>query len=197
MAVYAAPETGTAGIAPPSPVAVSRVAAGAHTNLPRWDDTPPQPDPSGRSFAVLSFGEPARRVADDWMAQIHRMRTGSWRLHSDAADEAVVDKLRQRLSRATVGWRLMVAGPEADVLALSAEALRYGTLPAEIQAHATSTMRRRVQCVHCGAVADVDAQPGALFPCAGCGHNLLVQHHLSRRLAAYLGFRADAEAPAP
>jgi hypothetical protein len=197
MAVHAAPETVAAAVSPPSPVAVGRVAAGAHTNLPRWDDTPPQADPGGRFFAVLSFGEPARPVADNWMAQIHRMHTGSWRLHDDTADEAVVDKLRQRLTRATVGWRLMVAGPEADVLAVSAEALRHGTLPAEIRAHATSTMRRRVQCVHCGTVADVDAQPGALLPCAGCGHHLLVHHHLSRRLAAHLGFRADAETPAP
>lgn len=196
MAVHTAPETGTAGIEPP-PVAVARMAAGAHTNLPRWEDTPPQADPSGRSFAVLSFGAQARPVADAWMAQVHRLHAGSWRLHNDTADETVVAKLHQRLSRATVGWRLMVAGPEADVLAVSAEALRHGTLAAEIRAHATSTTRRRVQCVHCGTAVDVDAEPGAVFPCAGCGHNLLIHHHLSRRLAAYVGFRADAETTGP
>lgn len=177
-----------------APVRIGRVAAGAHTNLPRWDGTPPEVDRGGRSFAVLSFGELARPVADGWMEQIHRVHAGSWRLHGDTADEAVLTRLRQRVSRTAVGWRLMVAGPEADVLGVSAEALRYGALPAEIRAHVTSTQRRKVRCVHCGTVADVNAQPGEVFHCAGCGHNLLVHHHLSRSLGIYLGFRADAEA---
>jgi len=31
--------------------------------------------------------------------------------------------------------------------------------------------------------------------CAGCGRHLLVRDHFSRRLAAYMGVMADAEAP--
>jgi hypothetical protein len=31
--------------------------------------------------------------------------------------------------------------------------------------------------------------------CAGCGRHLFVRDHYSRRLAAYMGVMADAEAP--
>jgi hypothetical protein len=51
----------------------------------------------------------------------------------------------------------------------------------------------RVRCVHCrGVTENVATQP---VVCAHCGLTLFVRDHYSRRIAAFMGVRADAEEP--
>ncbi len=55
------------------------------------------------------------------------------------------------------------------------------------------SLARRVYCVHCRtATEDVRTN---IVRCTGCERWLLVRDHYSRRLAAYMGVMADAEAP--
>jgi dimethylamine monooxygenase subunit C len=50
-----------------------------------------------------------------------------------------------------------------------------------------------VYCVHCRA--SNEGVTTNVVRCGGCGRHLLVRDHYSRRLAAYMGVMADAEAP--
>ena len=52
---------------------------------------------------------------------------------------------------------------------------------------------RRVYCIHCQA--SNENVTTNIVQCIGCGRHLLVRDHYSRRLAAYMGVMADAEAP--
>jgi len=72
-----------------------------------------------------------------------------------------------------------------------------GALDAEITVHAVSDRERYVLCTHCRVVTATSAVVGETCACNGCGRNLLVYHHNSRRHAAYMGFMADAEAAPP
>jgi hypothetical protein len=161
-----------------------------HTSVPRWPGRPPPVDPAGRSVTILAFGPPAHPVAAAWAAQAGgRARV----LLRPAPDEGVEAAVHGAAAGATVGWRLMLAGPEEDVLRARAAALRLGAVPGEIGVHVTDTGRRRVWCAHCRTVTAARVPVGGTVPCASCGRTLHVYHHVSRPKAAYLGYQADAE----
>jgi len=63
----------------------------------------------------------------------------------------------------------------------------------EIRAEEMGSLARRVHCVHCRA--QTEEVRTNIVRCVGCGLWLLVRDHYSRRLAAYMGVMADAEAP--
>jgi hypothetical protein len=139
---------------------------------------------------VLSFGPDARPLGDRWEAGA---TSPVWRLHAPEASAEVLAALGAHVAAATVGWRLLVAGPEADVLAACAVATDGGALAAEISAVMTDRRRRRVRCVHCAATTETEAPA---VTCPGCGRALRVEPSLSRRHAAYLGLaapRSDAD----
>nr|WP_275585788.1 dimethylamine monooxygenase subunit DmmA family protein [Geodermatophilus sabuli] len=94
---------------------------------------------------------------------------------------------------ARVGWRLMLAGPEVDVLAARAVATGLGLLDAEIRTAVTGADHKRVSCPHCRVITEAEVPVGAEVPCRGCARRLHVYAHVSRRTGAYLGFMADAE----
>jgi hypothetical protein len=124
---------------------------------------------------LISLGEEARALVADWAGTVH------WHRHADQVDEPLLADFRAELAAAVVGWRLLLCGPEADLLVLQAEAARAGAIPAEIQAHVTSKGARRIYCAHCRTI-------GRDAVCSGCGTVLTVSGHRSPRLAAYLGF---------
>ncbi|MEY9838255.1 ribosomal protein S27E [Streptacidiphilus sp. EB103A] len=169
---------------------------GAHTSVPRWEATPPAVDTDGKSFAVMSFGREGRETAERWIGDIGATVAAApcWTHHTEHTDEAVLAALREQLRTALVGWRLMLAGPEAEVLPARSEALRHGAVPAEIRIHVTSARRKRVHCPHCQDVTATDRAVDESVPCGGCGRELAIYHHVSRRTGTYLGFMADAEA---
>jgi dimethylamine monooxygenase subunit C len=162
-----------------------------HTSVPRWSGAPPGADRSGRSFAVMSFSDAARAIAQRWQGELADCPVWTW--HSAAADDEALAALREQLAGAAVGWRLLLAGPEHDVLRARAEAVRAGVLDAEITVSVSSAEYRRVWCAHCGTETGASIPVGAEAGCTGCGRSLLVHHHFSRRHATYLGFQVDAE----
>ncbi|WP_146240029.1 dimethylamine monooxygenase subunit DmmA family protein [Prauserella flavalba] len=153
----------------------------------------PGVDHAGTSFAVMSFSAEGRAVARRWAAALTATGAPVWAWHGDGATERALAELRDRLDGATVGWRLMLAGPEADVLRARSLAVERDAIDAEIRVHVCGTGRKRVWCAHCGGTTETECEAGQAVACANCGRGLLVHDHVSRRHAAYLGVLADPE----
>lgn len=165
------------------------MAVGARTSLPEWPAAA-DVDPSGARFAIIGVGEAGAEIARGWANSLDRpVRT----FHADRAP-AAFDALDAQLREARVGWRLMLVGPEADVLALRSRAISGGAVDEEIRCQVTSRERVVVHCAHCAAETGVTAAAGERATCSGCGQPLHIYSHLSRHRGAYLGFRADVEA---
>jgi hypothetical protein len=97
------------------------------------------------------------------------------------------------LEESLMGVRLYVAGPESFIGLAMKIALQFDLNKDEIRAEEVGTLARRVHCVHCRVITE-DVRTN-IVTCAGCARWLLVRDHYSRRLAAYMGVMADAEAP--
>ena len=179
--------TPATGPSPPDPT-----VGAEHTSVPRWPAPVPSVDPAGRSVSLVGFGVSGRPIVETWLAAAP-VRTVVWSCVADHADDATLELLAEQVRAARVGWRLMLAGPEADVLAARSVATGLGLLDGEIRAAVTSADRKRVYCPHCRAVTEAVVPIGAAVPCRGCGRGLHVYAHVSRRAGAYLGFMADAE----
>jgi NAD(P)H-flavin reductase len=106
---------------------------------------------------------------------------------------ALLDQFRALLDRSLMGARLYVAGPESFIGIVMKLALEFNLNKDEIRAEECGTLARRIHCIHCRAITE-DVRTN-IVKCAGCGLWLLVRDHYSRRLAAYMGVMADAEAP--
>jgi dimethylamine monooxygenase subunit C len=106
---------------------------------------------------------------------------------------ALLAEFRLLLERSLMGTRLYVAGPESFIGTAMTLALEFNLNKDEIRAEECGTLARRVRCIHCRAITE-DVRTN-IVKCIGCGLSLLVRDHYSRRLAAYMGVMADAEAP--
>jgi predicted RNA-binding Zn-ribbon protein involved in translation (DUF1610 family) len=105
----------------------------------------------------------------------------------------MLSHLKHRLARETVGFRLYAAGTEAFLWDVMNIATAAGLGKGEVFLSHAGSLKRRVYCTHCKAmIEDVTRN---IVPCPGCGANLAVRDHFSRRLAAFMGVKADAEAP--
>lgn len=115
---------------------------------------------------------------------------------------ALLGEFRKMLEGSLMGTRLYVAGPESFIGLAMKIALEFNLMKDEIRAEEMGTLARRVYCIHCRTTTENvrtnvvrcgggngDGTGG------GCGRWLLVRDHYSRRLAAYMGVMADAEAP--
>lgn len=100
---------------------------------------------------------------------------------------------RSILEQSLMGTRLYVAGPESFIGVALRMALEFDLNKDEIRAEEMGTLARRVHCVHCRVTTE-NVRTN-IVRCAGCQRWLLVRDHYSRRLAAYMGVMADAEAP--
>ncbi|WP_206051823.1 dimethylamine monooxygenase subunit DmmA family protein [Nocardioides ferulae] len=101
--------------------------------------------------------------------------------------------LAAALERARVGVRVALAGPAGACLRLRAVALGAGAEDDEIHVHATEAGTAEVFCAHCSTATATAVGVDGVVPCTGCGRDLVVYHHVSRRLGQYLGFQVDAE----
>jgi hypothetical protein len=110
----------------------------------------------------------------------------------DAAP-ALLEQFRAVLSESLMGTRLYVAGPESFIGLVMKIALEFNLNKDEIRAEECGTLARRIYCIHCRATTE--SVRTNIVQCIGCGRWLLVRDHYSRRLAAYMGVMADAEAP--
>ena len=92
-----------------------------------------------------------------------------------------------------VSDRLFVQGREPFVWSVFLAARELGLAESQIQLAHAGSQRRRVWCAHChGLTEDVSSSTVA---CAGCGRELLVRDHFSRRHGAFMGVMVDAEVP--
>lgn len=105
--------------------------------------------------------------------------------------DAAAAALGERLFRAQMGTRVYAAGSEPLIGSAVQRAMRFGIDPLSVRTEHRGSLKRRVQCVHCKAMTEnVTASP---VKCSGCGQMLAVRDHYSRRYAAFIGVRVDAE----
>jgi dimethylamine monooxygenase subunit C len=182
---------------------------------------PLQPDLRGRYHLMLGLGVgagPLLRVLDEMQsageqalantrvlfipeadaehaaAQIERFESasvGDVRSFPDTA--SLLARFRDILQKSLMGTRLYVAGPESFIGTAMKIALEFNLNKDEIRAEECGTLARRVYCIHCRETTE--SVRTNIVKCAGCARWLLVRDHYSRRLAAYMGVMADAEAP--
>ncbi|MGW0160580.1 dimethylamine monooxygenase subunit DmmA family protein [Mycobacterium sp. NPDC003323] len=167
------------------------------TSVPGWAIRPSRPpaDTSGRSWTVIVLDEGASEIADRWRQQIAATGGESGMVvHRVTGIDAALTALRTDLAGARVGWRLMLAGSAQSCLVLRAEAVSLGVADDEITVATTDVAARSVRCVHCLTVTGARVAVEEVLPCSGCGRNLVVYYHVSRRAGAHLGFMVDAEA---
>ncbi len=196
MPVDAMWEPGTwQNAAVPGKVQTMAGVSSEHTSVPRWIPGPPAVDPDGRSYVIVSTGDAAAPVAARWKQEIDRLGRPYVHHHAELTARAGMVRLGAELDDACVGVRIMLAGPELDVLDGKRVARACGAIEAEIRVHVTDAAVRRVQCPHCHAHTEATVSIGELLSCAGCSRRLVVYHHVSRAHAAYLGYMVDAEEP--
>jgi ferredoxin-NADP reductase len=114
-------------------------------------------------------------------------------LQAFADTSALLERFRVILGHSLMGTRLYVAGPESFIGLAMRIALEFNLNKDEIRAEECGTLARRVYCIHCRATTE--EVHTNIVRCVGCERWLLVRDHYSRRLAAYMGVMADAEAP--
>jgi dimethylamine monooxygenase subunit C len=168
------------------------------TSVPAWATTPTRPpaDITGRYWTVIAFGPAGAEVARSWNAEIASAgRESGVRVHEVGADDGdgARDALDADLVDARVGWRLMMAGPASACLRLRGDAVAAGVADDEMTVASTDVGQRLVHCAHCRTVTAAAVELEHVIPCAGCGRNLLVYYHISRRQGVHLGFMVDAE----
>ncbi len=139
--------------------------------MPSVSSTAPVPpgtavDPSARAVGMLGFRAAGMRVVRRWIEQVPGGTPVTWAA-AQRADAVSLAELERLVSSAHVGWRLMLAGPEADVRAAREAALRLGMLDAEVRCEITA-QQRDVQCPHCSAATLTDVAPGEQVSCSGC-----------------------------
>lgn len=105
----------------------------------------------------------------------------------------MLDLLARRLSTERMGLRVYAVGTEKFLWDVFAVARDAGLGRQEVHLCHRGSQNRRVYCTHCRAIND--GVTCNVFACRGCGANLLVRDHFSRRLSAFMGVQVDAEAP--
>lgn len=103
-----------------------------------------------------------------------------------------IARLRELLDTASMGLRLYAAGSEPLIGLVVQAGGEFGIDHSAIQTEHRGTLMRRVQCIHCKVF--IDNVTTNIVTCQ-CGVTLQVRDHYSRRLAAFQGVCADAEAP--
>ena len=90
-----------------------------------------------------------------------------------------------------VSDRLCVQGSEPFVWSVFLAARELGLAESQIQLAHAGSQRRRVWCTHCHGFTE--GVSSSTVACAGCGRELLVRDHFSRRHGAFMGVMVDAE----
>jgi predicted RNA-binding Zn-ribbon protein involved in translation (DUF1610 family) len=161
---------------------------------------------AGRHWLVLEAAtvEPAlfNRLAADFAPVAQRLQvwsvgglteTLSLGQVSALADLAALQATLAGQGPLRVSDRLFVQGSEPFVWSVFLAARALGLDEHQIQLDHAGSQKRRVWCTHChGFTEGVSTSTVA---CAGCGRELLVRDHFSRRHGAFMGVMVDAEVP--
>lgn len=103
----------------------------------------------------------------------------------------LLSRLSYRLAIEAIGLHLYVIGTESFIWDVVKLAKQFGMNSDEYHLTHRGSEKRRVYCIHCKTMTDDVATNIAI--CAGCGANLLVRDHFSKRLSAFMGVQVDAE----
>lgn len=103
----------------------------------------------------------------------------------------LLSALEATLTGLPMGLRLYAAGSEELLARVARMAESHGLDPDEIQCEQVGPTLRRVYCIHCRTFSE--GVHTTQVACCGCGRDLLVRDHYSRRHAAFMGVMADAE----
>lgn len=133
----------------------------------------------------------AQPGAASGVAQFNAAAVGDVQAFADP--HALLGQFGAILEQSLMGTRLYVAGPESFIGLAMKIALEFNLNKDEIRAEECGTLARRVYCIHCRSTTE-NVRTN-IVRCIGCERWLLVRDHYSRRLAAYMGVMADAEAP--
>ena len=109
------------------------------------------------------------------------------------SEQALLAKLDALLPDCLMGTQFYVAGNEAFMWAVLDLLRSYGVQDRNVEKELSGTLARPVYCVHCKTI-DKEVHHN-IHQCSGCGRNLFVRDHFSRRLGAYMGVMVDAEVP--
>lgn len=169
-----------------------KIMASEFTSVPRPRAAVPPPPARAREIIAMSFTSAGARAADNWLEQ-SKPGIPQRHIQTDRGDSSALVDLMEVLQDAKVGVHVVFAGPQADIYAARAQALRNGAIDAEISLLETGAAERRVHCAHCKIATTTRNRVGNTVSCAGCARELTIYYHFSRRTASYLGFMANAE----
>jgi predicted RNA-binding Zn-ribbon protein involved in translation (DUF1610 family) len=163
-------------------------------------------DPAGRAHLIVTDlaavpedvfgGDLAFSNIETWVVQVIAPGIQAPETNAVRAFRAVADlfaHLAHRLAREPVGFRLYAAGTEAFLWDTMNIARQTGMGKGEVFLSHAGSLRRRVYCTHCKTM--IEDVTTSIVPCPACGANLFVRDHFSRRLAAFMGVKVDAEVP--
>ncbi|NEU14735.1 hypothetical protein G3T14_21895 [Methylobacterium sp. BTF04] len=105
----------------------------------------------------------------------------------------LLDRLGHHLKQEKMGLRLYAAGKESFLWDVYSAAQGAGMDKREVFLSHFGSLARRVHCVHCRTFNE--RVTTTIVCCEGCGANLFVRDHFSRRLSAFMGVKVDAEVP--
>ena len=146
-----------------------------------------------RAVAALKCVEPL----EVWTVQEDTARAGIDPLHPSARcfhdEAALLAALEHAMRDARIGVRIYALGSEPFIWSVRQIAERFAIAPEAVRVAHSGSLHRRVYCIHCRALNE--RVTSNVMVCDGCGRHLLVRDHFSRRLAAFMGVQADAEAP--
>lgn len=166
------------------------------TSVPAWavEPTCPTADLTGRQYTVLAIGADAAAIATQWTAQVTAARPGvEPRVHLVDDTAGACRALDSDLADALVGWRLLLTGPAHACLRVRARALEQGAADDEITVASTEVGTREIYCAHCRTTTTAAVGLTQEIACPGCGRDLFVYYHVSRRVGAHLGFATSAD----
>ncbi|MEQ1578475.1 MAG: dimethylamine monooxygenase subunit DmmA family protein [Hyphomicrobium sp.] len=119
--------------------------------------------------------------------------SGAAAIRGFTSNAELVRGLHELLQKARMGTRLYVAGSESFIGSVMQVASSFNMNADEVLREHCGTFVRRVFCVHCNTFNENVTM--RVSQCMGCGIDLVVRDHYSRRLAAFMGVKADAEVP--
>jgi hypothetical protein len=162
-----------------------------------------KPDPGGRYQLLVGQGNGAAALmrllsqmppgADTRALYTGESFPGVEEVRFFPTETELLAEMDRTLAGCEMGTRLYIAGSESFLGFAMQVALKYNLNPDEVQCEHCGSAARRVYCIHCKA-SNENVRTN-IVKCAGCGRHLFVRDHYSRRLAAYMGVMADAEAP--
>lgn len=168
-------DTGSAPLAP---------ATGFGASLPRYRRL--ARDPEGRRHLLVTGPRVGPPPAAAGLDDAERIVTDD----APGGEARALEALARLLAEARMGLRLYVRGDEAFLWLAAMVAAAAGLGEGEIELEIAGDKRVPVHCMACGAgfaVHPLDDVGPAFAECPGCGANLRIRCHFSRRLGAYQG----------